>query len=135
MDSPSLIEPWISSMRHIGKENRSFVIACCQPFHVDHVPDRLTFKREYLGDVDGWLNPGQSLIVDPDGKILAGPVAEEETILYAEIRPEQLVGPRFQLDVAGHYGRPDVFELRVHQRPKPFLRVIDETEDGEDPRE
>lgn len=75
--------------------------------------------------VDGWINPGDSVIVDPDGKVLAGPAHEEETILYAEIPREQFVGPRWQLDIAGHYARPDVFELRVHKRAAPFVRLVD----------
>jgi nitrilase len=100
---------------------------------VDDIPDRLAFKADYLGDVEGWLNPGHSVIVDPDGKIVAGPAEEEETILYAEVDPAQLVGPRWQLDVAGHYGRPDVFELRVHQRPRPAVTIV--REEAEDERE
>ncbi len=116
-------EPWISTMRHTAKESRCFVVACCQAFHKDDIPDRFAFKEKFLQDVDGWINPGLSLIVDPDGKIVAGPVAEEETILYAEVRPDQLVGPRWQLDVAGHYARPDIFELRLHRNSTPFLQV------------
>jgi len=124
-------EPWISTMRHIGKEMRCFVVGCCQALHKDDIPDHMSFKKEYLGDVEGWLNPGRSLIVDPDGKIIAGPAEEEETIIYAEVPSEQLVGPRCQLDIAGHYGRPDVFELRFHRRAKPFIKTIDEVVDGE----
>ncbi len=122
-------EPWLSTMRHVAKECRSFVVGCCQPFHADDIPDRLAFKEKYLGNIDGWINRGDSLIVDPDGKIVAGPAHEEETILYAEVRPEQLVGPRFQLDTAGHYSRPDIFELRVHRRKTPAIQIIED--DGE----
>jgi nitrilase len=103
-------------MKHIAKEGRTFVLGCCQVFHMDDIPGRFSFKDKYLHGMEGWINPGLSLIVDPDGKILAGPAEEEETILYAEVRPEQLVGPRWQLDVAGHYDRPDVFELLIHGR-------------------
>ena len=72
-----------------------------------------------------WINTGGSVIVDPDGKVLAGPAFETETILYADIRRDQLVGPRWQLDIAGHYARPDVFELIVHRRPRPIIQERD----------
>jgi nitrilase len=117
-------EPWLSTMRHVAKEGRCFVIGCCQPFRKDDIPDHLSFKTKYLADVDGWINPGDSVIVDPDGKIVAGPAREVETVLYADVRPEQLVGPRWQLDIAGHYARPDVFELLVHRTPRPLIRVV-----------
>ncbi|NNF12062.1 MAG: carbon-nitrogen hydrolase family protein [Gemmatimonadetes bacterium] len=125
-------EPWISSMRHIAKEGRCFVIGVCQAFHVDHIPDELEFKADYLGGVDGWVNPGLSVIVDPDGKVVAGPLEAEEGILYADVEPHQLVGPRWQLDSAGHYARPDVFELRFHRRPAPFIQVIEDDPEGPD---
>jgi nitrilase len=122
-------EPWLSTMRHVAKEGRVFVLGSCQAFHVDDIPDRFAFKEQYLGQVEGWLNPGGTVIVDPDGKIVAGPAMEEETILYADVRPDQLVGPRWQIDVAGNYARPDVFELRVHRRPTPVLHVVDHSEE------
>jgi nitrilase len=123
-------EPWLSTMRHVAKESRCFVVGCCSAMHKRDIPDRLAFKAAYLGDLKGWINPGESVIVDPDGKILAGPAREEETILYAEVRPEQMVGPRWQLDVAGHYGRPDIFELRVHRHARPALRVVESEDEG-----
>jgi nitrilase len=122
-------EPWISTMRHVAKEGRCFVVGACQAFHKDHIPDSLEFKQEYLGNVEGWLNPGLSLIVDPDGKIVAGPLDAEEGILFATVEPNQLVGPRWQLDVAGHYARPDLFELTVRREARPQLRVEDAPED------
>jgi nitrilase len=39
-------EPWVSSMRHVAKEGRCFVVSVCQAFHIDHVPDELAFKAE-----------------------------------------------------------------------------------------
>ncbi len=71
-----------------------------------------------------WVNPGDSVMVDPDGKIRAGPARESETILYADFDDHELVGPRWQLDVAGHYARPDVFELKVHRQPRPMITLI-----------
>lgn len=117
-------EPWISSMRHIAKEGRCFVLSACQAFHMDDIPDAFAFKGRYLGEKEGWLNPGLSLIADPDGKVVAGPLEEEEGILYADVEAHQLVGPRWQFDGAGHYARPDVFELRYHRRPTSMVRTI-----------
>ena len=124
-------EPWTSSMRHIAKESRCFVVSCCQVLHKNDIPDGWSFKREYLGGIEGWINPGHSLIADPDGKIVAGPLVEEEGILYAHVEPAQLTGPRWQLDIAGHYSRPDVFELRVHRSRRPPIIELSTEAEGE----
>jgi nitrilase len=115
-------EPWLSTLRHVAKEGRVYVIGCCSAMRRDDVPDRYAFKARYLPADAEWLNPGDSAIVDPDGKLLAGPVRNAEEIVYAEVDPRQLRGPRWQLDVAGHYGRPDVFELTVRREPRPMVR-------------
>jgi nitrilase len=121
-------EPWTSSMRHIAKESRCFVISSCQALHMNDIPDTWSFKRAYLGGVEEWINPGLSLIADPDGKLVAGPLERAEGILYADVQLAQLVGPRWQLDIAGHYSRPDVFELRIHRSARPD--VIDVVSDS-----
>jgi nitrilase len=119
-------EPWISTLRHIAKEGRVYVVGACSAMRQADIPDRLAWKAKYLAGVGEWINPGDSAIVNPDGKLLAGPLREKQTILYAEVDPRQMVGPRFQLDVAGHYGRPDVFELTVHREARPMVHLIDE---------
>ena len=55
--------------------------------------------------------------VSPFGQLLAGPCYNEETILSAEIDPAEIVRGKFDLDVAGHYARPDLFQLRVNEVP------------------
>lgn len=116
-------EPWISTLRHIAKEGRCYVIGCCTPLHKDHLPPSLDFAKGYFEGVKDWLNRGDSLIADPDGTIVAGPAREEETILYAEVDRQKIVGPRSQLDVAGHYARPDIFRLAVRREPRPLLTL------------
>jgi nitrilase len=112
-------EPWISTLRHIAKEGRTYVIGCCSAVHRDSIPERYSFVHEYLPTDLEWINPGGSAIVDPDGKFVAEPVLQREEILYATIDPAIVRGPRWQLDVAGHYGRPDVFRFAVDRRPRP----------------
>ena len=120
-------EPWLSTLRHIAKEGRVYVVGCCTALRRADVPDRWAFKERWMAGGAEWINPGDSAIVDPDGKLLAGPAHEEETILLAEVDPRRVHGPRYQLDVAGHYARPDVFELRVRRTPRPLVRL----EEGE----
>jgi predicted amidohydrolase len=61
---------------------------------------------------------GGSCILDPFGNFLAGPNTEGEVILTAEIDRAQIVRGKYDLDVVGHYARPDIFELHVDERPK-----------------
>lgn len=109
-------EPWLSTLRHVAKEGRVYVIGCCSAMRASDLPDRYAFRSAVAVSASGWINPGDSAIVDPDGKILAGPLHEEQGLLFAEVDPQRIVGPRWQLDVAGHYARPDVLELVRHGR-------------------
>ena len=106
-------EPWLSTLRHIAKEGRLFVIGCCQAFRRDQIPEHLGLRHFYPADRE-WINAGDSAIVDPDGRFIAGPLHEQDGILYAEIESSRLTGPP-GLDVAGHYARPDVFEFAVRR--------------------
>jgi len=112
-------EPWLSTLRHIAKEGRVYVIGCCSAMRADDLPDRFSFKSAVSVSADGWINPGDSAIVDPDGKVLAGPLHERQEILLAEVDPQRIVGPRWQLDVAGHYARLDVLALERRGRARP----------------
>jgi nitrilase len=113
-------EPWLSTLRHIAKEGRVYVVGCSSAIRLADIPDRYEFKRLYA-EGDEWVNVGDSAIVNPDGKIIAGPSTRKEEILYAEVDSVQMTGPRWKLDVAGHYGRPDVFQLTVNRRASPFI--------------
>lgn len=119
-------EPWISTLRHVAKEGRTYVIGCCSAVRRDSIPERYAFVEEFLPPDLEWVNPGGSAIVDPDGKVLVEPVLQREEILFAEIDPAKLRGPRWQLDVAGHYGRPDVFHFAVDRRPRPAAGDVTE---------
>ena len=64
------------------------------------------------------MTRGGSCIVDPFGNLLAGPNFESEAILIAEIDRVQIIRGKYDLDVVGHYARPDIFQLHVDERPK-----------------
>jgi nitrilase len=87
----------------------------------DDLPEGVTARVRYQGDGEEWINTGESAIVNPRGEVVAGPVSKKEEILYAEVDLSTL-GSRWWLDVAGHYGRPDVFELTVRRDSRPMVR-------------
>ncbi|MGZ3628700.1 MAG: carbon-nitrogen hydrolase family protein [Ktedonobacteraceae bacterium] len=116
-------QPWLSTIRHIAKEGRVYVIGCCIAMRKDDIPDRYAMKQKYYADADEWINVGDSAIVSPEGHFIAGPVRKQEEILYAELDPRMMQGPKWMLDVAGHYARPDVFQLTVHTDAREMIRV------------
>jgi hypothetical protein len=59
------------------------------------------------------------MIVDPDGLLLAGPVAEREATLFAEIDPGRATGLRWIFDAAGHYNRSDLFSFSMRGAAPP----------------
>jgi nitrilase len=83
------------------------------------VPESFPERSRLYPDPDEWINPGDSVVIAPWGKIEAGPLSKETGILYAEIDTARCGTARRSLDVAGHYARPDVFDLRVNRRPRP----------------
>ena len=118
-------EPWLSTLRHIAKEGRVFVLGCGMVLRRDDIPDRYAFKEHYDTGAEEWINIGDSAIVNPEGEFIAGPSRMKEEIVIAEIDPRQMRGPKWMLDVAGHYARPDVFHLTVRKRPQPVIAVDD----------
>ncbi len=116
-------QPWLSTLRHIAKEGRVYVIGCCIAMRKDDIPDRYAMKQKFYAEADEWINIGDSAIVNPEGQFIAGPVRKQEEILYAEIDPRQMQGPKWMLDVAGHYARPDVFQLTVHTDVRQMIRM------------
>ena len=62
------------------------------------------------GDV---LSNGGTMIVGPDGQAIAGPVEDDETIVFADLDLDEVRRQRQNFDPTGHYSRPDVLSVRV----------------------
>ena len=61
---------------------------------------------------------GGSVIVGPLADIVAGPVFGREAILATDIDLADTIRGKYDLDVAGHYARPDIFRLIVDETPR-----------------
>jgi len=107
-------EAWQSTLVHIARESRAFVVAPSHFQRASAYPDDFPL-RELIADADV-IGRGGSAILDPAGAYLAGPLYDEEGILYAELDPARLWEERQRFDPAGHYHRPDVLQLTVTAR-------------------
>ena len=110
---------WIPSMQHIAYEGRCFVLSSCQYIKRGDYPDNYTPIQG--DDPDEVLIRGGSCIIGPLGEILAGPNYEGECILTADIDLDDISRGKYDLDVVGHYARPDIFRLCVNERATPAV--------------
>jgi nitrilase len=74
--------------------------------------------------------PGGSGIIGPDGHWIAGPAGEAPTIVYGEIDLGRILEEQLALDSAGHYHRPDIFSVTVHNARRDPLVYVDATDTG-----
>ncbi|MGW6455919.1 carbon-nitrogen hydrolase family protein [Streptomyces sp. NPDC055078] len=118
-------DTWIPSMRHIALEGRCYVLTACQVMRRKDYPDE--YAAAFGTAPDDVLMRGGSAIISPRGEVLAGPVYDEECILYAEADTSDIIRQSLDLDVSGHYARADVFSLNVDTSPK---RPLNQTSDG-----
>jgi nitrilase len=109
---------WISTMRHIAAEGRCWVLGNGTAMRGKDIPADFPERSRLFPDQEDWFNPGDSVIVDPSGKVVAGPLHEQHGILYADCDPARASAGKRTLDIAGHYGRPDIFRLEVDREPR-----------------
>jgi nitrilase len=107
---------WVPTMRHIAKEGRCYVVGITPCQRASDVPASTPGRDDIYGGDDDWMSRGNTVIVDPNGAVLAGPITETDGILYAEIDADVIRRSRRQFDVVGHYARPDVFHFAVNRR-------------------
>jgi nitrilase len=109
-------DSWLATVRHIAVEGRCFVLSSNQFNRRRDFP--VDYASSFSDDPETVVTPGGSCIVDPFGNFIAGPNTDGEAILIAEIDIAQVVRGKYDLDVVGHYSRPDIFQLHVDERPK-----------------
>jgi nitrilase len=114
-------DSWQATLRHIACEGRCFVLGCNQFVTKAMVPSDL----EGIGDLDDApevLCRGGSAILSPFGEYVSGPLYDEEGVLVADLDLAEVAQGKFDLDVVGHYARPDVFQLIVNEQAAPPVR-------------
>jgi nitrilase len=109
-------DTWQSTLRHIAFEGRCFVLGCNQYVTKSMYPADLE-GLEDLANQPETMCRGGSVIISPLGEVLAGPLFDQEGMLFADLDLAQIAQSKFDFDVTGHYARPDVFQLVVNEEP------------------
>ena len=104
-------DAWQATLVHIARESRAFVVAPAHFQRAGSYPESFPLRAELEG-ID-LIGRGGSAVLAPDGSYLAGPLFDEEGILYAELEPARILEERQRFDAVGHYHRPDIFQLSV----------------------
>jgi nitrilase len=113
---PGVHEMHQVASRHYAFEGRCFVIAVGAILRVRDMPPELPPRPQKAADPDGLLYRGGSAVIAPNGRYLAGPVSDQETLVIADCDLGEITRESMTLDVSGHYSRPDVFEFKVRTR-------------------
>lgn len=105
---------WQDTIKHIAIEGRCYVFNVDQYFTKAMYPSDLV-EKEAVDKLSDNTCRGGSCIIDPCGHYVTEPVWDKETIIYADLDMNQVVLRHMEFDAAGHYSRPDILELKVHE--------------------
>jgi nitrilase len=119
-------EGWQATMRHIALEGRCFVLSACQYLRRSQCPE--AYNAIQGNSPDTVLIRGGSVIISPLGDVLAGPLLGDEGVLTAELATEDVVRGKFDLDVTGHYARPDIFRMSVDETARSVVSKVESSE-------
>lgn len=109
------LDTWQTTMQHIARESRCFVLAPALLQRKSAFPDDFELAHTQAWQQEPEINErGGTMILGPDGQILEGPVWEKEAILTARVDLDESLAERQTFDPAGHFSRPEVLELTVH---------------------
>src|SRR5215468_5113718 len=102
--------------------SKAFVVSACGT-----VDERMIALLEPTPESEKFLRSpdccGGSVIVAPNSHILTGPMGPEEGILYADCNLELGILMKLRHDFAGHYNRPDIFQLHIN-RTAPHIYAV-----------
>ncbi len=109
-------DSWIGTLQHIAREGGCWVLGAGVALRNRDLPGDLPDRDRLYPAQEDWINPGDSVVIAPGGEMLAGPLRQQQEILYADIDPTRAAIARRTFDVAGHYARPDIFTLQVDRK-------------------
>jgi len=101
---------WLASMRHIAIESGAYVISVPQYIPASAFPD--DFPVPLPEDKDVFGRGGAAVCEPTEGEIVAGPLYDQEGIVFADCDLRRGLHAKRWFDAVGHYGRTDVLEAQ-----------------------
>jgi nitrilase len=111
-------DDWLGTLQHIAREGRCWVVCSGVALTHSDIPADFPNRDELYPAAEEWINSGDSAVIAPGGKMVAGPMRKEKGILYADVDAKRVGIAKRDLDITGHYSRPDIFTLHVNTRPQ-----------------
>lgn len=113
--------------RFIAKESRSFVVSVSGLMTVNDFPADTPYRNNIVQHAPDELTDGGSCIAGPDGEWIMEPVVGKEGLFVESLDFNRVLEERQNLDVSGHYSRPDVTKLIVNRERQSVLQVNEST--------
>ena len=110
---PSVNEMYQIASRHYAYEGRCFVVAAGAIMRRTDLPRDFELAHHLAADESEFILDGGSAVIGPDGHYVAGPAFGSEVIILARINLERIREESMQLDMTGHFNRPDLFDFRL----------------------
>ncbi len=125
---PHCSETYQLASRHYAFEGRAFVLVAAAFLRKSDLPADFELADDFK-DAPEVLLRGGSAVIGPDAAYEVEPVYGKETLVVAEIELDRVEEEKLALDVAGHYARPDLIDLRVRREPLAPFRTAEKSEE------
>jgi nitrilase len=109
--------------KFIAKESRSYCVSVCSIMRREDFPPDTIHLDKILANAPEILSNGGTCLAAPDGEWIIEPFINEEKLVVAEINHQKVREERQNLDIAGHYSRPDVLQLKINRERQKIILI------------
>ena len=92
---------------------------------ISDIPDDTPHREEIIKNAVNPLTDGGSCVAGPDGEWVLDPVVDQEDLFMVELDFNRVLEERQNLDISGHYSRPDVTKLTINRERQSVALIVD----------